>query len=57
MLLNKFLKTPVFEYPSTVPNTAQICTTATLSYLLITVKKIHLEKVSLSDMENLTTLF
>ena len=36
-------------------NTIEIGTAALLSYLLITAKVIELEKVSLSDMQNLKT--
>ena len=59
--LDKCLKSPVSEDPSTSdmvndPNTVEICTTATLSYLLITVEATKLEKVSLSDMQNLRTV-
>ena len=50
--LHKCLKSPVSEHPWTSnmvngPNTAKICITAHSSYLLITVKSIELEKVSL----------
>ena len=37
-------------------NTVEICTTTPLSYLLITVKAIELEKMSLSDMKNLSNV-
>ena len=33
-----------------VPNTVEFCTTAPLSYLLITLQEIELEKVSPSDL-------
>ena len=39
-----------------IPNTVEICTTAPLSYLLITVKAIDLEKVSFRDVQNLRTV-
>ena len=39
-----------------VANTVEICTTAPLRYLLINVKAIDLEKVPLSDMQNLMTV-
>ena len=60
-LLDKCLKTPVSEYPSTSnmetsPNTVEICSTAPLSYLLITAKTIELEKASFIDMPNLRTV-
>ena len=60
-LLDKCLKTPVSEYPSTSnmetsPNTVEICSTAPLSYLLITAKAIELEKASFIDMPNLRTV-
>ena len=37
-------------------NTVEICSTAPLLYLLIVEKAIELEKVSISDMENLRTV-
>ena len=37
--------------------TNEISTTAPLPYLLITVKAIETEKVSLSDMQNLKTVW
>ena len=36
-------------------NTVEVCTTAPLSYLFITVKPIELEKVFVSDLHNLRT--
>ena len=38
------------------PNTVQIWTTTVLQYLLITVKRIEFEKVTLHDMQNLKTV-
>ena len=38
------------------PNIVEICMAETLPYLLITVKAIDLQKVSVSDMQNLKTV-
>ena len=59
--LDKYLKSLVLIDPSKShmvngPNTGEIFTTAPLSYLLIIVKAIGLEKVSLSYMQNIRTL-
>ena len=59
--LDKYLKSPVSEEPSTsnrgrFQNTFEIWMTAILPDLLINVKAIELEQVSLSDMQNLRTL-
>ena len=59
--LDKYLKGLVLIDPSKShmingPNTGEIFTTAPLSYLLIIVKAIGLEKVSLSYMQNIRTL-
>ena len=56
--LDKFLKSSVSEAlqqatGQMVLNTVEICTTALLSYLLITAKAIELEKVTPSDTQNL----
>ena len=53
--LNKCLKTPVSQQRSTGlmlkgPNTAEILTTALLSCLFITLTKMKLQKVSVSDI-------
>ena len=40
----------------TVQNTVEICTTAPLSDLLINVKEIGLEEVSLTDMQNVRSV-
>ena len=58
--LDRCLKSLVSEDPS-IGNmvngpTVEIWTTTTLSYLLITIKIIQLEKVSLSDMQNHSTV-
>ena len=55
--LDKCLKSVVLENYSTSnmvngPDTIKVSTTAALSYLLITVKAIEVEKISLSDMQN-----
>ena len=60
--LDKRLKSPASEVLwqttwYTVPNTLEIGTAVPLSYLLITVPKMELEKVSLSDMQNVRTVF
>ena len=44
------------QYGKYVPNIVQICMAVPLPYLLITVKAIDLQKVSLSDMQNLKTV-
>ena len=59
--LDKYLKSPVSEDPlisdrETVSNNGEIWRAAPFPYLLITVKKIELERVSLSDMPNLRTV-
>ena len=40
----------------TCPNIVEICMAETLPYLLITVKAIDLQKVSVSDTQNLKTV-
>ena len=58
--LNKSLKILVLEDPSTSnkgPNTVEIWTTSPLPYLLITVKPIELDEMSLSDMQILKTVY
>ena len=59
--LEKCLKNPDSEDPSTSNmvngrNTVEIWTTAPSAYLLIPVKTITVEKVSVSDMQNLSTV-
>ena len=59
--LDKRLKSPFSEDPSTSdmvngPKNVEIWTTAPLPYLLNPVKGVQLEKVSLSDMQNLRTI-
>ena len=59
--LDKCLKNPVSEDNSTTNmetrrNTAEIWMTEPLPYLLIPLKEIQVEKVSLSDMQNLRTV-
>ena len=59
--LDKRLKSPFLEDPSTSdmvngPKNVEIWTTAPLPYLLNPVKGVQLEKVSLSDMQNLRTI-
>ena len=59
--LDKCLKNPDSEDPSTSNmvngrNTVEIWTTAPSAYLLIPVKTITVEKVSVSDMQNLSTV-
>ena len=59
--LDKYLKNPVSEDNSTTNmetrrNTAEIWMTEPLPYLLIPLKEIQVEKVSLSDMQNLRTV-
>ena len=62
MWLDKCLKSPVSEDSSkgnmvNGPKYVEICMTAALPYLLIAVKAIDFQKVSVSDMENLSKLF
>ena len=45
------------QHAKRVQNTAEICTVALLSYFLITRREIELEKVSLSDVQNLRTVW
>ena len=59
--LDKCLKNPVSEDNSTTNmetprNTAEIWMTEPLPYLLIPLKEIQVEKVSLGDMQNLRTV-
>ena len=59
--LDKYQISTSPEYHRTInmvncPNTFEILTEARLSYLLITVKAIEFEKVTLSDMQNLKTV-
>ena len=61
MWLDQCLKSPVSEDYSkgnmvNAPKYVEIWMTAALPYLLIAVKAIDLEKVSLSDMRNLKTV-
>ena len=61
-LLDKCLKSRVLEDPSTSKwekgsSSAQIWMAPLLPYLLITVKAIKFEKVSLSDRQDLRTVF
>ena len=58
-LLYKRLKSPVSEDCGNLlrPSTVEIFIKAPLSYLLITVKAIELEKVCLIDTPNLGTAF
>ena len=61
MWLDQCLKSPVSEDSSkgnmvNGPKYVEIWMTAALPYLLIAVKAIDLEKVSLSDMRNLKTV-
>ena len=61
MWLDQCLKSPVSEDSSkgnmvNAPKYVEIWMTAALPYLLIAVKAIDLEKVSLSDMRNLKTV-
>ena len=55
-LLEKCLKSHVSNHRSTVnmlkriPNTTEICTVAFLSYFFITLRKLEMEYVSLSDI-------
>ena len=58
--LDQCLKSRVSSDPSeatwsTRPNIVEICMAAHLRYLLIAVKAIDLQKVSVSDMQNLKT--
>ena len=46
-----------FEKQPGVPNTVEIWTAPTLAHLLINVKAIELEKISVSDMQSLKTVF
>ena len=39
-----------------IPNTVEIWTTATVPHLLINMKEVELEKLSVSDMQNLKTV-
>ena len=62
MWLDQCLKSPVSEDPSksnmiNAPKYLEISMAAPLPYLLINVKAIDLEKVSLCEMQNLKTLF
>ena len=55
MCLEASVKSPVYKVLQKatwikVANTVKICTTAPSSYLLITVKEIELEKISINDM-------
>ena len=59
--LDQCLKSRVSSDPSeatwsTHPNIVEICMVAHLRYLLIAVKAIDLQKVSVSDMQNLKTV-
>ena len=59
--LVKCLKNPVWEDPSretweTGLNTVEISITSPLPYLLISAKATESEKISLNDMQNLTTV-
>ena len=61
MWLDKCLKSPVSEDSSkgnmvNAPKYVEIWMTAALPYLLITLKAIDLQKVSVSDMQNLKTV-
>ena len=61
MWLDQCLKSPISEDSSkgnmvNAPKYVEIWMTAALPYLLIAVKAIDLEKVSLSDMRNLKTV-
>ena len=60
--LDQCLKSPVSEDPSKSnmvngPKYVEIWMTAPLPYLLINVKAIDLDKVSLCEMQNLKTVF
>ena len=62
MWLDKCLKIPVWEDPSkgnmlNGTKYVEIWMTALLPYLLINVKAIDLEKVSLYEIQNLKTVF
>ena len=62
MWLDQCLKSPVSEDSSkgnmvNGPKYVEICMTAALPDLLIAVKAIDFQKVSVSDMENLSKLF
>ena len=59
--LDKCLKSPVSEdlfrtNTEIGPNTVEIRWPAPLPYLLITLEAIELERISLSDMQNVTTI-
>ena len=61
MWLDQYLKCPVSEDPSknnmlNGPKYVEIWMKAPLPYLLIAVKAIDLQKVSVSDMKNLKTV-
>ena len=61
MWLDQCLKSPVSEDSSkgnmvNRPKYVEICMTAALPYLLIAVKAIDFQKVSVSDMQNLKTV-
>ena len=62
MWLDQCLKSPVSEDSSkgnmvNGPKYVEICMKAALPYLLIAAKAIDFQKVSVSDMENLSKLF
>ena len=61
-LLDQCLKSPVSRDPYTShmvkrPNIVEMSRTAHLPYLLICVRAIVLQKVSVSDMQNLKTVY